>query len=112
MRAARAPSVTSLRSSDGSSGIARPSWRRIQRAVDRPGAKLGGALLRDRALELAEAALQLQRVVGVAHLAAARGARRCRRERAGRAAECEVLQREPQRLRVREASLEQEEAGL
>ena len=31
-RAARAPSATRRRSSDGSSGTARPSWRRIQRA--------------------------------------------------------------------------------
>ena len=37
-------------------------------AVDRPVAELDRALLRDRAFELAEPALQLGRVVGVAHL--------------------------------------------
>src|SRR5581483_842206 len=37
-------------------------------AADRPVAEADGALLRDRAFELAEATLQLRRVVGVAHL--------------------------------------------
>ena len=81
-------------------------------AVDRPVAELDRALLGDRALELAEAALQLGRVVGVAHLDAHRGAGRRRGERAGRPAEREVLQREPQRLGVREAPFEEEEARL
>ncbi len=81
-------------------------------AVDRPVAELDGALFRDRALELAEAALQLGRVVGIAHLDARRGAGRGRGERARGAAEREVLQRESQRLGVGEASFEQEEAGL
>ena len=81
-------------------------------AVDRPVAELHRALLRDRALELAEAALQLGRVVGVAHLDAPRGARRRRCEIAGRAPEGEVLEGEPQRLGVGEAALEEVEAGL
>ena len=81
-------------------------------AGDRPVAELDRALLRDRAFELAEATLQLGRVVGVAHLDPAGGAGRRGGERAGRAAEREVLQREAQRLGVREAALEQEEAGL
>ena len=57
-------------------------------AVDRPVAELDGALLRDRALELAEPALELGRVVGVAHLDPHRGAGRRApraRRRSGRA---------------------------
>ncbi len=46
-RAARAPSTTSRRSSDGSSGIARPSWRRIQRA-SRPTTRTGSRTRRRR----------------------------------------------------------------
>ena len=91
-------------------GIERPLLLLV--AVDRPVAELDRALLRDRALELAEAALQLRRVVGIAHLDADRGAGRRRGERPGRAAEREVLQRQPQRLGVREAPFEQEEARL
>ena len=64
-------------------------------AVDRPVAELDGALLRDRALELAQAALQLRRIVGIAYLHAHGGAGRCRGERARRPPEREVLQREP-----------------
>ena len=81
-------------------------------AVDRPVAELDGALLRDRALELAEPSLKLRRVVGVAHLDAHRGVRRRRGERAGRAAEREVLQRKPQRLGVGEPAFEEVEARL
>ena len=44
--------------------------------VDRPVAELDGALFRDRALELAEPALKLGRVVGIPHLDAER--RSCR----------------------------------
>ena len=64
-------------------------------AIDRPVAELHRALLRDGAFELAEAALQLGRVVGVAHLDPPGGAGGRRREVAGRAAESQVLQGEP-----------------
>ena len=79
-------------------------------ARDRPVRELDRALLRDRCLELPEPALHLDRVLGVEHLDAQRGI-------GGRlgealAAEREVLQREPQRLRVGELALEQVEAGL
>ena len=81
-------------------------------ARDRPVVELGGALLGDRALELAEPAGHVGRVVGVVDLDldAQRGGRRSRGE--ARAAEREVLQREAQRLRVRELSLEHVEGGL
>ena len=61
---------------------------RVERALallvarDRPVAELDRPLLRDRAFELAEAALQLGRVVGVAHLDPAGGAGRRGGERA------------------------------
>ena len=85
--------------------------RSSSRAIDQY-AKLDRALLRDRRLELAEPALELGRVVGVAHLDPHRGRGRRALEHAGRAAEREVLQREPERLGVGEAALEQVEAGL
>ena len=81
-------------------------------AADRPVVEADRALLRDRALELAEAALQLGRVVGVAHLDANRGRSRAVVEPSGRAAERQVLQREPQRLGVGEAPFEQVQARL
>ena len=52
------------------------------------------------------------RVVGVADLDADRGRGRRALEHARRAAEREVLEREPERLGVGEAALEQVEAGL
>ena len=76
---------------------------RVVRELDRP-------LLRDRALELREPAGHLDGVVGVAHLDADGGLRR-RLAEAG-PAEREVLEREPQRLRVRELAVEQEERRL
>ena len=81
-------------------------------ARDRPVVELDRALLRDRALELAEPAGHLGRVVGVVDLDLDAQRRRRRRRREAGAAEREVLQREPQRLRVRELALEQVEAGL
>ena len=62
--------------------------------------------------ELAEAPLELGRVVRVADERAYRGVGRGRREAAGGAAEREVLQREPERLGVGEPPLEQVEARL
>ena len=56
--------------------------------------------------------MKLGRVVGIADLDAHRRARRGGGERAGGAAERQVLEREPQRLGVRESAFEQEEAGL
>ena len=81
-------------------------------AVDRPVAELHRALLRDRPFELAEAPLELGRVVRVADERAYRGVGRGRREAAGGATEREVLQREPERLGVGEPPLEQVEARL
>ena len=81
-------------------------------AVDRPVAELHRPLLGDGAFELAEAALQLGRVVGVAHLDAPGGAGGRRREIARRTAERQVLEREPEGLGVGEAALEEVEAGL
>ena len=79
-------------------------------ARDRPVGELDRALLRDRSLELAEPALHLDRVLGVEHLDAHGGLRRRLRE--ARAAEREVLEREPERLGIGELPLEQVEAGL
>ena len=79
-------------------------------ARDRPVLELHRALLRDRALELREPAGHLGRVVGVEHLDAQR--RVARRLGEAGPAEREVLQREPQRLGVRELALEQIERGL
>ena len=72
--------------------------------------KLHRPLLRDRVLELREAAGRLGRVVGVEHLDAA-GRLGRRLDEAG-PSEREVLQREAQRLRVRELPLEEIERGL
>ena len=72
--------------------------------------ELDCALLRDRALELAESTRHLRGVVLVDDLDPKRGVGRRFREAA--APEREVLQREPQRLRVRELSFEQVERGL
>src|SRR5437764_1293542 len=74
-------------------------------AADRVVRELDRALLRDRALELSEAARHLRRVVGVAYLDAHGRLRRPVRE-AG-PAEGEVLQRESQRFGVRELALEE-----
>ena len=76
----------------------------------RPVAELDRPLLRDRRLELRQAAGHLGRVVGVAHLDAGGGLRR-RVVEAG-APEREVLQRQPQRLGVRERPLEHVERRL
>src|SRR5205823_11572304 len=62
------------------------------------------ALLRDRAFELREAAGHLGRVVGIDDLDALRGV--AGRLREAGSAQREVLEREPQRLGVRELSLE------
>ena len=83
---------------------------RVQRALAdrvaprRPVAELDRALLRDRGLELREPAGHLRRVVGIADLDA--GGRLGGRIVEARAAEREVLQREPERLGVRERALE------
>ena len=71
-----------------------------------------GALLRDRAFQLAEPALQLRRVVGIADLDAHRSRGRRAVARARGTSEREVLQREAERLRVGEAPLEQVQARL
>ena len=76
---------------------------RVVRELDRP-------LLRDRALELRQPAGHLDGVVGVADLDADGGLRRQLAE-AG-PAEREVLQREPQRLRVGELAVEEKERRL
>ena len=84
----------------------------LARAVarDRPVRELDGALLRDGALELRQAARHLVRVVGVAHLdpqgALGRGLE------LRRPAEREVLEREAQRLRVGELAVEEVERDL
>ena len=73
-------------------------------------AELHRPLLRDRRLELREPPRELRRVVGSAHADALGGLGRRLRE-AG-APEREVLEREAERLRVRELSLEVVERGL
>ena len=83
-------------------GIQRPLARLV--APGRPVAELDRPLLRDRRLELRQAAGHLGRVVGIAHLDARGGLRR--RVVESGAAEREVLQRQPQRLRVGERPLE------
>ena len=88
--------------------VQRPLLLRV--LVDRPVREADGALLRDRVLELRQPALHLRRVVGVEHLDALLGARAGLGE-AG-TAEREVLEREPQRLGVGEAALEQVERRL
>src|SRR5262249_38096207 len=70
------------------------------------------SLLRDRALELPEPALKLRRVVRVSYLDADGGRGRCAVARLGGPAQGEVLEREPQRLGVREPAFEQVEACL
>ena len=93
-----------------------PERVRVQRALAhrvaprRPVAELDRALLRDRGLELREPARHLRRVVGIAHLDA--------RSRLGGgvveagAPEREVLEREPERLGVRERAVEHVERRL
>ena len=88
--------------------VDRPLGQRVAR--DRVVRELDRPLLRDRALELREPAGHLDGVVRVAHLDAHGGLRRLLAE-AG-PAEREVLQREPQRLRVRELAVEEEERRL
>jgi hypothetical protein len=78
---------------------------------DRPVGEPHRPLLRDRRLELAEPALELRGVVGVAYLDADSGRGRSGSD-ASRASEREVLEREPERLRVGEPSLEEEQARL
>src|SRR5262249_30240102 len=79
-------------------------------ARDRVVRELDRALLRDRALELRQPSRHLDGVVGVANLDPDSGLRRQLAE-AG-AAEREVLERKPERLRVGELAVEQEERGL
>ena len=79
-------------------------------ALRRPVVELDRALLGDRVLELGEPPGELGRVVGRADADAFRGAGR-RVLEAG-SAEREVLQREPQWLRVRELAFEAVERGL
>ena len=76
---------------------------RVVRELDRP-------LLRDRALELAQPAGHLRRVVRVEHLDSDGGLRRRLVE--PRAAEGEILQSEPERLGVRELPLQEVQRGL
>ena len=80
------------------------------RAARAPVAEPDRALLRDRGLELREASGELGRVVGRAD-AHAFGRLRRRLGEPG-ASEREVLQREPERLRVRELPFEVVERGL
>ena len=80
------------------------------RAARAPVSEPDGALLRDRGLELREASGELGRVVGRAHAHALGRLRRGLGE-AG-APESEVLQRETERLGVRELPLEVVERGL
>ena len=77
---------------------------------DRPVLEPHRPLLRDRVLELRQPARRLGRVVGIEHLDAAR--RLGRRLAEAGPSEREVLEREPQRLGVRELPLEQVEGGL
>src|SRR6185295_19380266 len=76
-------------------------------AGDRVVRELDRALLRDRALELPEAPGHLGRVIGVGNLHAYCCVR-CWLAEAG-ASECEVLEREAERLRIGELSLEEVE---
>ena len=89
-------------------GIHRPLPMLV--AHDRPVLELQRPVLRDRALELRQPSGKLGRVAGVVELDGARGLRRASLE-AG-PAEREVLEREPERLRVRELALEEVEARL
>jgi hypothetical protein len=73
--------------------------------------ELDRALLRDRRLELRQPPRHLRRVVRIPHLDPQRGGGR-RLVRQCRPTEREVLEREPERLRIRELALEQVEAGL
>ena len=79
-------------------------------AGGRPVAELDRALLRDRGLELGESRRELRRVVGRGD-ADALGRRRRRVPEAG-PAEREVLEREAERLGVRELALERVKGGL
>ena len=79
-------------------------------ATRRPVVELDRALLRERRLELREPAGHLGRVVGVANLHA-RGRLRRRVVEAG-TPECEVLQRQAERLGVGERAFEHVERGL
>src|SRR5262249_46880281 len=80
------------------------------RAPWAPVAELHRALLRDRGLELRQSARELRRIVGGAHAHAL--GRLGGRLRESRSAEGEILQREPQRLRVRELPLQVVQGGL
>src|SRR5262249_35515225 len=79
-------------------------------ARDRPVVELDRALLRDRALELAEAPREFGRVLRIEHLDAQ--GRVCRGLGESRAPQCEVLQRQTEWLRVGELALEQVERRL
>ncbi len=79
-------------------------------AGDAPVVELQRSLLRDRRLELAQPARQLRRVVRIADIDTHGGLGRRLSE--ARPAEGEVLEREPERLCVRELPLEEVEAGL
>ena len=89
-------------------GVERPLA--LHAAGDRPVLELDRPLLGDRRLELAQPPGQLGRVVRVADLDALGDLRR--RVREARTAERQVLEREPERLCVRELSFEQVQAGL
>ena len=80
-------------------------------AGDRPVAELDRPLLRDRVLELRQAAGHLDGVVGIAQLHAHGVLGRGRLE-LSRAPEGQVLEREPQRLRVGELPFEEVERRL
>ena len=89
-------------------GIERPLALLV--AGDRPVVEAHRPLLRDGVLELRQPSRRLRRIVGIEHLHAARGLGRRLGE--PRPPEREVLEREPQRLGVRELSLEQVKRGL
>ena len=110
------PLVVEILGDDVPGAVVRQQRVRVQRplgervARDRVVGNLDRPLLRDRALELCEAARHLRRVVGIEHLHADGGLGRLLAET--RPAEGEVLQREPQRLGVGELAVEEEERGL
>ena len=77
---------------------------------DRPVGELDGPLLRDRSFELSEPACQLGRVLRIEHLDPESGVGWGLGE-AG-TAECEVLQRQPERLGIGELPFQQVKGGL
>jgi len=109
-------SVVQVRADDVPDTEVRQQGVRIERSLlflvarDREVRELDRALLRDGALELAEPAGHLGRVVGIEDLDTHRGLGRSVRK--ARAAERQILQGQPQRLGVRKLSLQQVEGRL